>query len=258
MGSTGVVEEPISSELALVDGALARRARAALPDRPWLLPVLAELQEDARTREARAPATPPLRPAADRPTARRRWRVASILSVLLVLAGIAVAALAFFPLSRGPTLETTAHEAAPTTPARPRAVAPARQRAAAPTSGHSSQHAAKAKVVTHAHRAAPARTRHARAAARPSRPRVGVKHRRLTRTQREVSWRRRPAAAFYELHLQRGADTVYETRTTTASVVLPAGLALRPGRYQMIIRPAIPNSAGITLGEPVLRRTLTV
>jgi hypothetical protein len=39
----GVAQEPISSELALVDEELARRARAALPDPPWLLPVLAEL-----------------------------------------------------------------------------------------------------------------------------------------------------------------------------------------------------------------------
>ena len=45
MESTGLVEEPISAELVLVDPELARRARVALPDPPWLLPVLAEQQQ---------------------------------------------------------------------------------------------------------------------------------------------------------------------------------------------------------------------
>ena len=56
VGSTGVVEEPISSELVLVDQELARRARAELPDPPWLLPAVAELQERTRAEPAVAPA----------------------------------------------------------------------------------------------------------------------------------------------------------------------------------------------------------
>jgi hypothetical protein len=42
---SSLVEEPISAELVLVDRELARRARVALPDPPWLLPVLAEPQQ---------------------------------------------------------------------------------------------------------------------------------------------------------------------------------------------------------------------
>src|SRR4029450_13591958 len=65
--SNGVAEEPISSELVLVDEALARRARAALPDPPWLLPALAELRErpEAERAEAPAPVAEPPAPSPD-------------------------------------------------------------------------------------------------------------------------------------------------------------------------------------------------
>ena len=73
-----------------------------------------------------------------------------------------------------------------------------------------------------------------------------------------VSWRRSPSAVFYELHLQRGAETLYETRTVTPKVVLPARLTLRPGTYHLVVRPAVPSDAGIILGAAILRRTMKV
>ena len=109
MGSTGVVEEPISSELVLVDPALARRARAALPDPPWLLPALAELQERTPAEPAAAPVLErPARPSGQaspaergigRPRRRRSRGHRDLVS------------LAFVPLSRGPSFVTTAREA---------------------------------------------------------------------------------------------------------------------------------------------------
>jgi hypothetical protein len=247
VGSTGVVEEPISSELVLVDQALAPRARAALPDPPWVLPVLAELQESTR-----AEPSPAHRP--EQPARRRAPRAATVVSVVLALAGLAIATLAFFPLSSRPTLATgSPQEAAPAQPGRPPVVGRPKRGATKPT-----RHAVKPKAVRSRRPPVPSRNRSLRAKARQPETRAGTKPRTLTSAQRAVSWRRDPAAAFYELYVQRGAETVYETRTARPSVVLPAGLALRPGRYQVLVRPAIPNDAGIILGASILRRTLRV
>lgn len=255
MGTNGVVEEPISSELVLVDGALARRARAALPEPPWLLPVLAELEESARATPP-PPVAEPLPPAAAEPAPaapvarpRRRLGAASGVSVALALAAVAVLSLAFLPLSRGPRVTTTPlRQAAPATPVRPPAAA--RPKRAAPT--HTVTRARPKPKVARAKKPAAAakrpRPRPTRRAAPPPRP--------LPRTQRVFSWRRYPSAVFYELHLQRGAETLYETRTLTPRAVLPAGLRLRPGTYHVFVRPAVPGDAGIMLGPAIMRRTI--
>jgi hypothetical protein len=251
VGSTGVVEEPISSELVLVDQALAPRARAALPEPPWLLPVLADLRESAHAEPS------PARPAQatpEQPAPRRAPRAATAVCVVLALGGLAVAALAFFPLSSRPTLATSSPEdAAPARPVRPPVVGRPKRAATRPT-----RHAAKPSTARKKQSAEPSKSSDARAKARRPPARVGMTPRTLTRAQRTLSWRRDPAAAFYELYVQRGAETIYETRTARPSVVLPAGLALRPGRYQVLVRPAISNDAGITLGAVILRRTLRV
>jgi hypothetical protein len=249
VAGNGVVEEPISSELVLVDGALARRARAALPEPPWLLPVLAELEEAARA----APPPPPPEPTPAAPVARRRRRpsAASAVSLGLGLAALALLSLAFLPLSRGPRLTTTPlQRAAPATPARPPVTA--RPKRATPT--HKVRHAAPKPKV--------ARTKRPVAAVKRSRPRptrqAAPRPRALARAQRAFSWRRFPSAVFYELHLQRGAETLYETRTLAPRVVLPSRLTLRPGTYHVYVRPAVPGDAGIILGPAILRRTIRV
>src|SRR5262245_54128690 len=96
VGTNGVVEEPISSELVLVDQALARRARAALPEPPWLLPVLAEVEAAPRAAPppvAPAPAAAPPAPApaapAERPAPRRRPRLVPPLAIAVPAAALA-------------------------------------------------------------------------------------------------------------------------------------------------------------------------
>jgi hypothetical protein len=248
--SNGVAEEPISSELVLVDQALARRARAALPDPPWLVPALAELRERPRAEPAPAPVLE--RPA--RPSVRRRRPSAgSVVLVVIALAFAGVLALAFVPQSRGPSFVTTPTEqAAPAVPLRPPAVV--RPKAATKPKPTQPRRAAKPKprTVRRAERPA-AKTRPKR---RASKPTLAPKPRALTRAQRVVTWRRYPAAVYYAVYLQRGAKTVFATRTARPGTVLPAHLALRPGRYHVVVRPAIPSDAGIILASAIFRKTL--
>ena len=111
MVTNGVVEEPISSELVLVDQALGRRARAALPDPPWLVPALAELREQPREERVQAPIVErPARP----PDRRRRPSAGSVVLVAIGLAFAGVAALAFVPQSHGPSfVKAPVDQAAP-------------------------------------------------------------------------------------------------------------------------------------------------
>jgi hypothetical protein len=244
--SNGVAEEPISSELVLVDQALARRARAALPDPPWLVPALVELRERP-TAEAPAPSLPD-RPAPSEP---RRPGGATVVLVGVALAVFGLPALAFVPQSRGPFLVTTpVRESAPAVPVRP----PAIQRPKAETTQKPAQPrpAAKPKKTPQGQRPAASTSPKRRA----SKPAAAPKPRTLTRAQRTVTWRRYPAAVYYEVFLQRGAKTLYEARTLRPSAVLPANLRLRPGMYRVLVRPAIPSDAGIILGSTILSKTV--
>jgi hypothetical protein len=247
--SNGVAEEPISSELVLVDQALASRARAALPDPPWLVPALAELRQ--RTPAERPPAPVLERPA--RPSDRRRRPSAgSVVLVIIALAFAGVAALAFVPLSRGPSFVTTPVErAAPAVPVRPPVVTRAKA-ATKPKPTPTRRANAKPKQTRQRERPA-ARTRPKR---RASQPAPKPKPRALTRAQRVVSWRRYPAALYYAVYLQRGTKTLFQTRTLRPATVLPARLALRPGTYRVVVRPAIPSDAGIILASAIFRKTM--
>jgi hypothetical protein len=71
-----------------------------------------------------------------------------------------------------------------------------------------------------------------------------------------VTWRRFPAAVYYQVYLQRGLKTLYVTRSVRPRAVLPAHLRLPPGTYHVVVRPAIPSDAGIILGAAVLRTTM--
>jgi len=246
--TNGVTEEPISSELVLVDQALGRRARAALPDPPWVVPALAELRERPREELVEAPA----RERATRPPERRRRPSAG--SVVLVVIGLAfagVAALAFVPQSHGPSfVKAPVEQAAPAVPARPPAVT--RPKAATKP---------KPRPTPPRQAAKPRKTRQApaartRAKRRESKPALAPKPRTLTRAQRVVTWRRYPAAVYYAVYLQRGAKTIFQTRTVRPGTVLPARLALKPGTYHVVVRPAIPNDVGIILGPTLVRKTV--
>ena len=246
MGSIGV-EEPVSSELVLVDERLARRARAALPDPPWLVPALVEL----RDRPPAEPAAPPVR--------RRRPRIGSVLVVLVALATLGLAAAAFVPLSPAPSfVATPVEQAAPAAPEPPPAVTPLKpttkpkppqppaavkprktplRERTAPTT--SKRPAAKTRTTRRASKAAPAPEPLA-----------------LTRSDRAVAWRRYPAAVYYLVYLRRGAKTLFETKTLLPPVVIPRRLRLRPGTYRIVVRPAIPSDAGIILGSAIFQKTV--
>ena len=246
MVTNGVVEEPISSELVLVDQALGRRARAALPDPPWLVPALAELREQPREERVQAPIVErPARP----PDRRRRPSAGSVVLVAIGLAFAGVAALAFVPQSHGPSfVKAPVDQAAPAVPVRPPAVT--RPKAATKPKPTPPRQTAKPRKV----RKAPA-TR-TRAKRRESKPALAPKPRTLTRAQRVVTWRRYPAAVYYAVYLQRGTKTLFQTRTVRPGTVLPARLALKPGTYHVVVRPAIPNDAGIILGPTLVRKTV--
>jgi hypothetical protein len=76
------------------------------------------------------------------------------------------------------------------------------------------------------------------------------------KVSRVFSWRRYQGATYYQVYLRRGATTVYQVRTSkrTASI----RLALRPGRYHALVRPAFPTDAGITLGPTIMDKIMRV
>jgi hypothetical protein len=244
--TNGVTEEPISSELVLVDQALGRRARAALPDPPWLVPALAELRERPREERFRVPVE---EPAARPPDRRRRPSAGSVVLVVIALAFAGVAALAFVPQSHGPSLvQAPVDQAAPAAPVRPPVVT--RPKVATKPKTTPPRQTAKPRTT----RQAPA-TR-TRAKRRESKPALAPEPRTLTRTQRVVTWARYPAAVYYAVYIQRGLKTVFQTRTVRTRAVLPARLSVKPGTYHLVVRPAIPNDAGITLGPATVRMKL--
>ena len=250
MVTNRVTEEPISSELVLVDEALGRRARAALPDPPWLLPALAELRERPREERAQAPVVErPARP----PEGRRRPSAGSVVLVVIGVAFAGVAALAFVPQSHGPSFaKAPVDQAAPAAPVRPPVATRPRAAPKPKPKPTPPRQTAKPRKV----RQAPAtRTRAKRSASKPK-PAVAPKPRTLTRAQRVVTWRRFPAAVYYAVYLQRGVKTLFQTRTVRPGTVLPARIALRPGTYHVVVRPAIPNEAGIILGPTLVRKTV--
>jgi len=251
--SRGVVEEPISAELVLVDEALGRRARAALPDPPWLLPALAEprLRPPAEPPEATVLEFPVRSPVGPR-AGRRRPRAGSLLLVAVALAGAGLLALAFVPLSRGPSLGTTkVEQAAPAVPVRPPPVSRPKV-VTKPKPSRTQRPAAKPKKTR--------QSEHTRAKTRPKRrtpqPAAPAKPRALTRAQRVLAWRRYPAALYYAVYVQRGGKTLFQTRALRPGTVLPARLTLRPGAYHLIVRPAIPGDAGIILGSAIFSKVI--
>jgi hypothetical protein len=270
--STGLVEEPISAELVLVDRELARRARAALPDPPWLLPVLAEQRQaeeaapSALTEERSAPAPPAVaRRPRRRSVARHVVATAASGCVLLALAVLAASAADLLSGSEEPTFVTTPvrHAAAPQ-PSRSSVVTHARRKP-----GRSEPQAKRA-----ARRSEPRRSENARASANGT-PAARSVHKRpgkrasapkpaptnppvLAKTQRVFRWHRHAAAVYYQFYFQRGATTIYQARTVKLIASLPARLKLSPGTYHVLVRPAIPSDAGIILGAAIVEKTMRV
>jgi outer membrane biosynthesis protein TonB len=249
-------EEAISPELALVDPDLAARAREALPDPPWLLPAVAE----ARQRVEAAPAVAVEEPAPevsrsrDEPSFSRHLRTTVVFGcVMVALVTVVSLGLDLVPRSGKPTLAATPAEPAAATPPK----TPTSKPAAKPAKV---RRAVKPKPVRKAKpkprprpKPKPVRTRSPKRATPPASAPKHVakpKARSAVKVERVFSWRPFRGAAYYQVHLQRGATTVYEVRTSnrTASI----RLELKPGRYHAIVRPAISTDAGIILGPRIL------
>ncbi len=258
MNSSGVVvQEPISSELVLVDEELALRARGALPDPPWLLPVLAELEESARARPAVAIAEAPAAAAVPEPApapSRARIPTAAVVAfVVCALAPLAYLLYSLLPSPQGPSLAAKPDQPA-TTPG------PAPTGTTNPVRPTRTQPVAKPKPNP-APKPKPARTKPKAAAPAPKRtakPKLTPRPHTLTRAQRVFSWRRSAGALYYQFYFQRGATTIFQTRTLQPSAELPARLKVRPGTYKVLVRPAVPSDAGIILGAAILQKTMTL
>jgi hypothetical protein len=269
-----LVEEPISAELVLVDRELARRARVALPDPPWLLPVLAEQQQAevaaprgfSEERSAR-----PMPRVARRPRHRSVARhIAATLAggcVLLVFAVLVASAADLFSGADELTFSTTpAPRAAAPQRNRPPVAAPAganrkarrpeprTKRPAKRSEGRGSVNAKAGPATVSSPKRARTRRRRSALAPKPA----ATTPRALAKTQRVFSWRRRAAAVYYQFYFQRGTTTIYQARTVKLRVALPARLKLRPGTYHVLVRPAIPSDAGVILGAAIVAKTIRV
>jgi hypothetical protein len=253
VNSSGVaVEEPISSELVLVDEELAQRARGALPEPPWLLPVLAEIEEatDAVSLEERPPPAAVAGPAPAPRRARLTPTRAVVVLLLFALAPLAYLLYEFLPKPQGPTL---AARPEPTTPASTLSTPPAVTAKTPPTEPK----------ATSKPKAAPTKPK-ARTKAKPVTPapkraaKLEPRRRALTRAQRVFNWHRVPGAVYYQFYLQRGSKTVFQARTVQPTARLPVGLKVRPGTYHVLVRPAIASDAGIILGAAVFGKTVTI
>jgi hypothetical protein len=257
VNSTGVVlEEPISSELVLVDEELALRARGALPDPPWLLPVLAEVEEAARVEPAVVVEEPPAPAAvAEAPPARRSLtsRIPAGAVVVFLLFAVALLVYSFLPSPQGPTL--AAREPQRTVPLKPPSTTGAAGDSHAPRSAPNPRRAAKPKSKAQAKPKPRAVTTPPKAKARAeSKP----KPRAIASGQRVFAWRRYPGAVYYQFYFQRGLRTIFQARTVRPRAALPGSLKVAPGAYRVIVRPAIPGDAGIILGAAIVTRTVRV
>src|SRR5262245_22125040 len=250
VGTTRLLEESISAELVLVDRELARRARTALPDPPWLLPVLAELQQadGAAPAELGEKPSPRARPrVAKRPRDRSvPGHIAATFAfgcVLLVFVVLVATAADLLYGSDGLTFSTTSvPQVAPPRPNKSSVDAQASRKAKG----------SEPRVKRPAKRSEPQVSQTPKAS-----PTAGSSARRVS-PQRVFSWHRRAAAIYYQVYLFRGPRTIYQARTLKLGIALPARLKLEPGTYHVVVRPAVPSDAGIILGDAIIAKTIRV
>jgi hypothetical protein len=248
---TDVLEEPISPELVLVDGELAARAREASADSPWLLPAVAEARQRAEAARAVAVEERPAAEAPAEPSFSGHVRATAVIGSALValLAAVALAP-ELVPGSAKPTLARRSAEPAALTPPTPSTPKPAAKRPQA-------KRVVKPKAAPKT-KPKPTTTK-PKPSARPApapKPAAKPKPRAAVKVTRVFSWRRYRGAVYYQVHVLRGAKTVYEARTLqrTASI----RLKLRPGRYHAVVRPAVPSDVGIILGPTIMDKIVRI
>ena len=256
MHPSGGHDEPISSELVLVDEELARRARPALPDPPWLLPVIAELQQAeaaaaAAGNERPATTTIPARPPG---VARRASTVATVALSLLGLVVLAALVFSFLPSPQEPTLEARPKQTASRPVPKAAVGARRKERTAKRTKA---PRAATPQAPTKAEPATPkVRAKPRAITPKPTRAPKKPKPTTVARAERVFSWHRYRGAVYYQFYFQRGATTIYQTRTVLPTAALPGRLKIVPGTYHVVVRPALPSDAGISLGGAIFERTV--
>ena len=262
MEPTSLAEGPISAELVLVDPELARSARAALPDPPWLLPVLAEHKqaEVAAPTGFRKEGSPRHMPRVARRPRRRsvtRHIAATLVGGCVLLAlTVAVATAADLFRSDELTFSTTPVPDAASPQPKSSAAAHAKTSRKARRSEQRTKRPAK-RSEARASVNANTGSKTASSARRSPKP-AQTTPRALTEKQRVFSWRRDAAAVYYQFYFQRGTTTIYQARTVKLRVALPARLKLKPGTYQVLVRPAIPGDAGVILGAAIVAKTIRV
>lgn len=225
--------ELVSPELALVDPALAVRARADLPWRPWEAHAATEI----------VPLGPP---------PRRRRALSPALGVGAAL-GLAVLMLSVLPTRDPPTLAALRQ---PKPPPRVTRKAPAPQ----PTPAQVKP-AAKKRVVTpppvpKTLRAAPVKKAAPKPKAAPAPKRQPAPP--PAPPKRTYSWKPSSGAIYYQVSFVRNGARIYQTQTRTPRVHLPARVRLKAGRYSWTVRPAIVADLGIRLADPIVRRAFRV
>jgi hypothetical protein len=255
VASSGVVEEPISSELVLVDEELALRARDALPDPPWVLPVFAELQEAEKItapvvgEERPAPPAIPERP----PRPSIASRVPAVVLSLLGLVALAALAFSLVWSPQGPTLAARPEEqASPPAPTQSAGAGQAKRSAKRPKVRRTATPQATPQVKPTAPKV---RTQPRAITPAPKRA-PKPKPRTVGNAERVFGWPRYPGAVYYQFYLQQGARTIYQARTVRPTATLPARLKVVPGTYRVLVRPAVPSDAGIILGGAIVEKSV--
>jgi hypothetical protein len=229
--------ELVSPELALVDSALAARARADLPWRPW--------EAHAATEIVPLPGPPA-------PPSRRL--VSPAFGVGAVL-GVTVLTLSVLPTRDPPTL------AAFTRPKPPPLVTP---KAPAPQPPPAQvKPAAKKRVVpppppAQKVRAKPAPKREAAPKPAPKPDPVPPPAPPAPPPKRTYAWKPYSGAVYYQVSFVRNGARIFQTQTRTPRLRLPTRIQLGPGRYSWTVRPAIVADLGIRLADPIVRRAFRV
>jgi hypothetical protein len=229
--------QAISPELVLVDTALAVRARADLPWRPW------EAHQPIEVVPIPGP------PAA--PPRGRRFRPSLGVAVL----GLGLLAVSVLPTRDRPSLGAVAVKpqagprvahAPPAPPAQVKTARATRPAAPKPRASSAQRPASRAKA-----------TPKPKAAPTPQ-PAPAPKPKTQPPPKRTYAWKPFSGAVYYHVSFWRNGAAFYATQTRAARLRLPAGLELAPGRYRWTVRPAIVADLGIRLAEPIISRAFLV
>jgi hypothetical protein len=270
----GAPFEPISPELVLVDPELAERARASLPEEPWLsfIPPPEERPVVA--------AVPAELPQARRP--RRRRPLPALAGAAAVAAVLAALAFGLVPSPGArPTLEPEAappparRPAAPLPAARPRAAEPAAPPARAPAPAKPTRTAApkpapkpkpaprpKPKLPVAKPRPAPAPP----AAPKPSRPTPLPKPKPAKPSARPEPfeparlfvWVPARGAVYYHFVLWRDGKRVYDAFSRKPSTKIPKTVRFTAGSYIWVVRAGKTKRAAGDVGPALVTSTFTI